>query len=131
MIEGVKVMMGGKEWIVPALNLKQVRTLLPKIQDLPENAAEFRDDHIDGIVDVIHGALSRNYPEATREEVEDMVDLRNFQGIIMAIMAVSGLVVTDQGEPEAKQAEESQIGDGSTATLSPASDGVGNTSTTT
>lgn len=95
MIEGTKVMMGGKEWIVPALNFRQVRTLQDKL------TAQQTDPNFDTLaltVEVVQMALSRNYPDVSMDEVEEMVDLRNAPGLFKTVMGQSGMVEVAPGE---------------------------------
>ena len=98
MIEGALVKMGGKEWTVPALTFKQVRTLLPKLTTIPANAVELNKEQMEIVTEVTHAAVSRNYPELTVDDVEDMLDLRNVQVILLAVMGQSGLEASAPGE---------------------------------
>ena len=94
MIDGVKVMMGGKEWTVPALNFKQVRSLEPKLAASTEPGF----DTLGFTVEVVQMALSRNYPELTVDEVEEMIDLRNAPELFRVVMGQSGIVEASPGE---------------------------------
>lgn len=91
MIEGIKVNMGGKDWIVPPLNLKALRRLGPKLKTVGEGGEEAMGT----IVETVHAALQRNYPDISIDEVEDMVDTSNMQDLMQAIMNSSGLKKTD------------------------------------
>lgn len=94
--EGVNVVMGGKEWIVPPLTLKQLRRLsknmatISALGSAPAPTA-LSDEVIDSVLEVVHSALSRNYPELTLEDLGDMVDMRNMVRVMNAVMGVSGL----------------------------------------
>lgn len=98
LIEGVDVKMGGSTWIVPALSLGQIKRLKNKINGLHKIGEELTDEQIQDIGDIVHSAMSRNYPEVTRSEVEDMVDLANLQQVIKAVMAQSGLVQSGEAK---------------------------------
>jgi hypothetical protein len=90
MIEGTTVMMGGQGWVIPPLNLKSVRKIQPLIPVL--NAMDIASpEAVDAMVELVFIALQRNYPDVTKDQVEDMVDLGNLQGIVNAVMNVSGL----------------------------------------
>lgn len=95
MIEGVKVMMGGKEWIVPALNFKQVRSIQGT---LAQQQADPTFDTFGLTVEVVQLALSRNYPEITKDEVEELVDLRNAKELFRVVMGQSGMIEAAPGE---------------------------------
>ncbi len=98
MIEGAKVTMGGKDWIVPSLSFRQVKNLLPKISSIPASAAVLSPDQMEVVTEIVQAALSRNYPEVSAEDVEDMLDLRNAQSILLAVMGQSGLEASAPGE---------------------------------
>lgn len=91
MIDGVKIEMGGQEWIVPPINLKGIRKIQPLLPHL-EKLKFDTDEGVNAVVQVVQVALSRNYPEVTAEQIEDMVDMDNLPKIVQAIMNVSGLV---------------------------------------
>lgn len=97
MIDGAKIKMGGVEYIVPALNLKRLRALSPKIDNLQAGRGT-PDEQMDATVEIIHAALSRNYPSLSIETVEDGVDLSNVQSILMAVLGASGLTSGEKGE---------------------------------
>lgn len=95
---GTPFMLGGEERIIPPLALGQVRTLAPTlagIGDLP------LPDQLAGLADIIHAALSRNYPELTRASLDDWLDLGNINPIALAVMGSSGLL---QGKERATTA---------------------------
>ena len=96
--DGVAVYMDGREWIVPALSLRQFREhyvnlfLDPKVT--PENYHEF----LIARIPVILAALQRNYPDVTEEQLLDMIDLRTFIMLMGAIQDRSGLRPAPPGE---------------------------------
>lgn len=92
MHEGVKITMGGREWIVPALSIGQVRRLGPDIAAVASAGDDLTPELVAGVVKIVKASISRNYPEVTDEQVEELIDLRNFRDIIAAIMGVSGLI---------------------------------------
>ncbi|MBF0402096.1 MAG: hypothetical protein HQL90_15195 [Magnetococcales bacterium] len=92
--EGIKVQFAGNEWVVPALSLGQIKRLMPHFQALQGGA--FSIEQIDSSIQVIHAALSRNYPSLQVEDVEEMVDLVTMPILMDAILQASGLL--RQGE---------------------------------
>lgn len=100
LIDGVSIKVGVKEYIVPALNFKHIRTLMPKIQELTNIDATMSEEQMDNVFTVIHAAISRNYPEINKEFLEENIDLNNVKPIMNAIMGQSGLVKTS-GEAQA------------------------------
>lgn len=99
LIDGVTVNMGGKDWIVPALSFKQLRELLPKIQSLDQNDKDSMVDekHTMIVTELVKAALSRNYPDVTIEDVENMLDIRNSSILMLAIMGKGNAVAPQVG----------------------------------
>jgi hypothetical protein len=91
MIPGVTVAMGGQEWTVPPLTLGQLRRLMPKLRLLTEIGASMGEEQIGVLVDIVAAALQRNYPEATAETVENLLDLANAGPVLNAVLTGSGL----------------------------------------
>lgn len=84
MFDGVKKTIGGEEYIIPALSLGQIKQLKPVIQNL-------KFDDYDGMAQIIHAAISRNYPEITLAKVNEILDLNNILDIVDAVTNSSGL----------------------------------------
>ena len=102
MIDGVKVRMGGVDYIVPPLTLRSLRKLEPgliKLQGLKVGAVPGVEE-LAIVVEVTYESLRRNYPEITHERIEEMLDVRNMATVLSAVMGVSleGLPVTPPGE---------------------------------
>lgn len=94
LIEGVAIKIGAKEFVVPALSFKQLRQLMPKIKGMAVVGAEMTDQQMGEVVEVVHAAVSRNYPELNKEYLDENIDMNNVRQIIAAIMGQSGLVKT-------------------------------------
>jgi hypothetical protein len=110
--DGVSLRLGGRDWIVPPLNLRQLKQLTPALHRLGAAGQSLGEAEIDDIVRIIHAALSRNYPEATEAELAEMLDLGNAATAVRAVAGVSGLVPA--GESPAGEAE---AGNASTGTI--------------
>jgi len=89
MIDGKEIKLGEEVMTVPALSLKQIRTLLPRIKTMKLGSLE--DEDLDTCIEIIRSALSRNYPNITKDDVENMVDMRNMVPVTQAVMNLSGL----------------------------------------
>lgn len=100
MIEGVKISMAGMEYMVPPLSFKQLKVLAQDIEGLGESASSgsLSAGQMDMAVRVIHAALLRNYPGMTIEQVEEMVDLGNFQDVVQAVLGAAGFKKSSNGE---------------------------------
>ncbi len=88
--DGIIVHFAGSDWVVPALSLGQLKKLIPHFQAL--QGGQFSIEQIDSSLQVIHAALSRNYPALQLEDVEDLVDLAIMPILMDAILWASGLV---------------------------------------
>lgn len=98
MIDGKKVKMAGQEYVVPPLSFKQLKTLAGDIEGLAATAGNLSEQQMDMAVRVIHAALVRNYPGTTAEQVEEMVDLGNFQEVVGAVLGAAGYKEAKEGE---------------------------------
>ena len=99
MIDGKELKIGEKVLVVPSLSIKQVRSLLPKMQTL--QLGSFAEKDMDVCIEIIRMALSRNYPDITVDEIEDSVDMTNMVPIVKAVMNLSGMDEKPAGELEA------------------------------
>jgi hypothetical protein len=91
MIPGVTIAMGGRDWLVPPLTLGQLRRLMPKVRQLTEIGASMGEAQIGVLVEIVATALQRNYPDATVEMVENLLDLGNATVALNAVLTGSGL----------------------------------------
>lgn len=91
LIEGVKLNLGGRDFVAPPLNFKALRQLTPKLAILAAMNDVPTNEQTDVVLDVVLAALVRNYPELTRDELEDRLDLANLTRALEAIMGASGL----------------------------------------
>ena len=91
MIPGVTITMGGRDWLVPPLTLGQLRRLMPRVRQLTEIDASMSEVQIGVLVENVVAALQRNYPDATAEIVENLLDLGNAGAVLNAVLTGSGL----------------------------------------
>lgn len=98
-VDGIKINLGGKEFIVPALNFRQIKAIQNDIRKLENMAGGMvTDEEMQTMAKVVQMALSRNYPEVTEDELLDMLDLRNAPRVVEAIMGISGFEKAQSGE---------------------------------
>ena len=93
--EGKPVAIGGRNFIVPPLTIGQLKRLRPKIEAMaaaPKDANAL--DQVDDVVDIIHAAISRNYPDLTVDQLADMIPLPEMQRIVSEVLSASGLEQT-------------------------------------
>lgn len=88
-IKGVTVNLNGTDYVVPPIALGALEQLQAKIAAFDGNAGDAQQ--ISTVIDCAHAALKRNYPELTREEVADLIDISTMMDVFEAVMDVSGL----------------------------------------
>lgn len=88
-VKGIPVDLGGDEFIVPPLALGALEQLQERISAFRGDIGD--KDQVATVIDAAHSALKRNYPELTREEVADSIDVGNMAEVFEAVMDVSGL----------------------------------------
>ena len=82
MIKGIDTDIGGTVYTVPPLSLGAVERFQDRL------AAPTGSD----IIDIALAALKRNYPDLTRDELAEQIDVENVQRVIEAVMQISNLV---------------------------------------
>lgn len=120
--DGITVTISWRDFIIPPLCMRDIKRLLPlmeTIQDLPPIGM------LDALVEIIHTALARNYPDLTRDELEGLLDPLNIRVISDRVMEASGLKKKDEPEPDQPSPS---TGIDSMPPSSPSSDGPGTTS---
>lgn len=100
LIDGVKLSLGGRDFIVPALTLKSLRKLTESgtLKKLNVTGGELSLENMDAVATVVHAAISRNYSDVTVDDLLELLDLENMQRVLPAVMAASGLKRDTLGE---------------------------------
>jgi hypothetical protein len=89
LIAGAKVILGGKEWIVPPLTIAQVQERwadIEKISGANDVLWKFTPEKVTAFLDVVLAAMSRNYPDLTRDNLAEMLDLGNALIVLRAVL---------------------------------------------
>jgi hypothetical protein len=98
---GTAIFMDGREWIVPALGVRQAREHLGQLIKFAasiDNTPEGFNKMVDEVVPILHMAFQRNYPEMTQDQLLDILDMRTFFDVMKAVMAQSGVTQAAPGE---------------------------------
>lgn len=91
MIDGMPIEIGGKKYTLPPLGLaglKKTAALRSTYGSLSE------EEQLDALLEMVHAALVRNYPDLTLDEVKDRIhayEVTNLQGVLPALFEKSGL----------------------------------------
>lgn len=86
----------GKEYVIPALNIGQVRRFQEDGTFSKASGNADSPEKMSAQIKVIHTAMKRNYPEITTEEIEEMVDMGNLVKIVAAVFGQSGMVAVGE-----------------------------------
>lgn len=136
LIDGIRIVMAGVEYVIPPLTIGQLKRQRPTIERLAQvkieqgSISSLSDDLFNDFSEIIREAMSRNYRDITIDDVQELLDLKNVQPVIAAVMGISGLVRMERPPGETAAASQASIGMPSTPTSSPSPAGPGNTSTT-
>lgn len=88
-VKGIPVELGGVTFIVPPLSLGALEQLQAGIAGFTGDV--FDKAQIALVIDAALAALKRNYPDITREQVAECIDVANMPEVFEAVMDVSGL----------------------------------------
>lgn len=105
-IKGVTVELNGTNYVIPPIALGALEQLQERIVAFNGDIQDVKQ--ISTVIDCAYAALRRNYPDMTREEVADLIDIGNMNEVFVAMMDVSGL---KRKEQEAAQAGEARAAD--------------------
>jgi hypothetical protein len=111
-IKGVVLNLNGTNYTVPPLNLRSLETMQDALSDF---TGGIDAKSVSTVVDAAYAALKRNYPDMTRDEVAEIIDVGNMVEVMQAIMDVSGLMRKEQ-EAQGGASGESSAGAASTPT---------------
>lgn len=88
-VKGIPFEFSGCTLVIPSLSLGAMEQLQERLAGMSDDM--FDPENISTVIDTLHAALGRNYPDMTREEVANLVDLENMQEAMTCAMDVSGL----------------------------------------
>ena len=98
LVPGQEINLGGQVLTVPPLNFFAIRTEAEKIvKDVNALQAKggvdvWNPEHREKLGQLILLALKRNYPQATWEDLEPLLDLSNFMPTYLTVMGLSGFM---------------------------------------
>jgi len=90
MTDPVTIRLGGADFAVRALTLRQLRSVLPAFARAGAIGAE---DGVDAAIEILAAALSRDHPEITRETLLDTeASVQELAEAVTTVARLSGLV---------------------------------------
>lgn len=88
-IKGITINFSGADYVVPPLSLASLEALHDRLKGFAGDVTDSRQ--LTTAIDAVHAGLRRNYPEMSREQVADMIDVGNMVEAFEAVMDVGGL----------------------------------------
>lgn len=85
--KGIEIELGDQRLVCPPLSLATIEQMRDKLEAM--SGADMKDK-VSTVIECAHSALKRNYPDITREEVADGIDLGTMEDVMVAVMDVSG-----------------------------------------
>lgn len=98
---GIATDLGGTWYVIPPIALGALEQLQDRIAQFNGDVTDF--SQIATVIDAAFAALKRNYPDITREEVANAIDVGNMAEVFEAIMDVSGLKRKERQNQAGKQ----------------------------
>jgi hypothetical protein len=95
-IAGTPVILGGKEFIMPPMNLDQVKQFEAQVPELGKQGSLVKN--IEHALPMVLAALQRNYPGMTKADLGVLIDLGNFEAVTKALVTSSGFQRAQPGE---------------------------------
>lgn len=109
---GEWVVIGDEAYRIPPLGFRAVQELADDVADLANIGARPTPAQMGTVARIVQAAMARNYPDITTEQVDDMLDLGNYQAVLGAVLHIGGFREGRGGQGEAA----ASIGAGSTPT---------------
>ena len=106
--DGTKLVLGGREFILPPLNMRLVKKFNDDLEKLFKIGTRLATtEELEKMTDIILASLQRNYPDLQAEELDDLLDIDTLPSAFMALVKVNRMTkeaktegATDQPSPE-------------------------------
>lgn len=97
---GEWITFGEEQYRVPALSFRALQELQERISGLAGLGAAGMptQEQMSAVVDVVHAAMVRNYPDITVDTVSDLVDIENCSDVLGAVLKIAGYRARGAGE---------------------------------
>lgn len=101
MIPGKSVKIGGKDYILPPLTLGMLEIYQDPIDEF-QSGVNVSSKSWTTVINVVHDALKRNYPDVPRTVITENLEMRHVMDIFAALMSLSGVEATEGKAPAAQ-----------------------------
>lgn len=104
MVKGVDfTFANGEKMVIPPLSLGALEVVQEKLSVFDGTVSK---KSVDAVVETVHLALIRNYPDITTDKIKnDLLDVANMLEVMRAVMDIGGLVRKEQEAGELKPVE--------------------------
>src|SRR6266853_946378 len=79
---GTPSTLGGRTFTIPPLSIRELRPLLPRIEKLKAITSIPTAEDLDTVIDIVASAVQRNYPDVTRDEILELLDMSNAADLV-------------------------------------------------
>lgn len=104
--EGKSITLAGRAWVMADLAPRQFRKVIPAVLGLSSLQAvcDIDEARLDRLLDAFYHALTRNYPDLTREEFLDLpIKVTELIAGLPALAAAAGIEPSRGGHPAGKR----------------------------
>lgn len=103
---GEWITLGGEQYRIPPIAFRAVQELEEEVRGLAAMGQRPTPAQMGTVAKIVQSAMARNYPSITVEQVDEMLDLGNYQDVLSAVLSVTGFkkAGAESGEPMASPA---------------------------
>ena len=87
---GQWITLGTEQYRIPPLAFIAVQELQDDVMGLAQMGARPTPEQMGVVARIVQSAMARNYPDITTDQVNEMLDLGNYQHVLGAVLAVAG-----------------------------------------
>ena len=97
---GEWVALGDEQYRIPPLAFRAVQELQDEVAALAQMGVRPTPEQMTTVTRIVHSAMSRNYPSITMAQIDDMLDLGNYQDVLSAVLSIGGFKKAGDGSGE-------------------------------
>lgn len=86
--KGIEIDIGDQRLVCPPLSLSTIEEMRDRLEAM--NGVDLQGK-VATVIECAHAALKRNYPDITRQQVAEGIDLGTMEDVMLAVMDVSGV----------------------------------------
>lgn len=94
------VPIGDERYRIPPLAFRAVQELQEEVVSLGSMGSRPTPAQMNTVAKIVHAAMARNYPSLKIEDVDEMLDLGNYQEVLSAVLSIGGFTKESAGPGE-------------------------------